>query len=538
MTLPDSVVAEEAVLGSVLQGGAGTLAEFNSMLAPQDFTSGPRQLLFEVLLDLERRGVPIDLITVRDELERRGELPRFDHGLELKRLIECVPSTANVVYHAGIVRERADRRNLIAAAERVRQQAEDLGAPIDSIRFETSRPVATAKSKLGFQGVEELLADGGTEAEVEYLVANLVATYAVTLLVARPKVGKTLFVFAMLRALERGELFAGRRVQQASAVVLSEEGSATLKQKVRRFGLKQTRFLTRRDLARCRDFAGVIALAVEEAKRVGARALVIDTLAPWARFARDEEKDAGAVTEAMRPLLAAAAEGLAVIVVHHAKKADALEGDAVRGSGAIFASVETLIELRRLDREAAGSTTRLLVCTSRFDDVVPELCLDLRGDDFIEIDPPKTDKDADLRQRILSVLAAAAPSSMTREEILKAVGGRTDNVGRVLKALFEAEEVGREGSGHAGSPHRYRVRQAAASSRFPFPPVSEGTEERTCDGIVSDSRNGPETRNGDAADAPVEEGPPPTTYGTGLDGAVDLGLDEDLEDAEESEGLP
>ena len=71
------------------------------------------------------------------------------------------------------------------------------------------------------------------------------------------------------------------------------------------------------------------------ARRVGAVLVVIDTLGAFAGVVGDTENDAGAMTEALRPVQALANDGAAVLVVAHARKSAGSATDVVRGSSAI-----------------------------------------------------------------------------------------------------------------------------------------------------------------------------------------------------------
>jgi hypothetical protein len=63
---------------------------------------------------------------------------------------------------------------------------------------------------------------------------------------------------------------------------------------------------------------------------------------------------------------AATGAGLAVLLVHHQRKGGGQDGDAVRGSGAIFAAVDMLIEVERPTGDGTPATHRQLVATGRW----------------------------------------------------------------------------------------------------------------------------------------------------------------------------
>src|SRR5260221_12870799 len=73
--LPQNVEAEAGVLGSLLIDPEAVVqvAEF---LRPDDFYRDAHRTIFQAVLELYESGEPADLITLTDELQRRGEQPR------------------------------------------------------------------------------------------------------------------------------------------------------------------------------------------------------------------------------------------------------------------------------------------------------------------------------------------------------------------------------------------------------------------------------------------------------------------------------
>jgi replicative DNA helicase len=102
---------EQAVLGSVMLQPAvlGTLAP---MLEPGDFARPAYGQIFSAMQALDARGSAVDPVTRGEELERRGELAAVGGMAFLGVLLDVVPSAANVVYYAELVRNAAQRRAL------------------------------------------------------------------------------------------------------------------------------------------------------------------------------------------------------------------------------------------------------------------------------------------------------------------------------------------------------------------------------------------------------------------------------------------
>jgi replicative DNA helicase len=83
------------------------------------------RLLYRAMTALSERGDVIDPVTLRDELEKRGDMDRAGGMEYLGALIDVVPTAANIEYHARIVRDKALLRRLIEAGTTIVQEAFD-----------------------------------------------------------------------------------------------------------------------------------------------------------------------------------------------------------------------------------------------------------------------------------------------------------------------------------------------------------------------------------------------------------------------------
>jgi replicative DNA helicase len=112
---PSNLDAERAILGAALidRDAVGLARE---VLQGSEFYLKEHRLLFTAMLELYEDDQAIDPITVGDRLRKLGTLEAaggLDYVSELQAM---VATAANVTYHAGIVREKALLRELIAAA--------------------------------------------------------------------------------------------------------------------------------------------------------------------------------------------------------------------------------------------------------------------------------------------------------------------------------------------------------------------------------------------------------------------------------------
>jgi replicative DNA helicase len=131
-TLPHHREAEEAVLGSLLQE-KHAFSDIAQVLEIDDFYVVQNRLIFAAITELYDRGGGVDVTLVGDLLQKKGDFERVGGALELTRLLERVPSAANVVYHAEIVRERSLQRRLISAAQRILDESRAGGMPIEEL---------------------------------------------------------------------------------------------------------------------------------------------------------------------------------------------------------------------------------------------------------------------------------------------------------------------------------------------------------------------------------------------------------------------
>src|SRR5262245_2782813 len=115
---PQNLEAEESVLGGILLDNTA-LDRVIELVRPDDFYRGAHRKLFHAMLALSERNEPVDLITLSESLRTRGELADVGGAAYLAELAERVPTAANIMHYARIVRDRAVLRGLIAAATEI-----------------------------------------------------------------------------------------------------------------------------------------------------------------------------------------------------------------------------------------------------------------------------------------------------------------------------------------------------------------------------------------------------------------------------------
>jgi len=125
-TMPESLSAEAAVLGSMLIDPEciGDVVEFVERDA---FYRMEHRHIFEALISLyeKNQGVGIDAVLLRDELARQNTLEDAGGVEYIARILDSVPSAANVVYYSKVVKDKMLLRELIATAGSILDRAYD-----------------------------------------------------------------------------------------------------------------------------------------------------------------------------------------------------------------------------------------------------------------------------------------------------------------------------------------------------------------------------------------------------------------------------
>src|SRR5579872_5419753 len=117
-SLPHNLEAERSVLGAILlHNDAFNLAA--EVIDSIDFFRNAHQRIFDKMVKRAERGDAIDLVTLKEELGRSGELEEVGGPAYIAALVDGVPRSTNVEYYAKIIKEKATLRNLIFSANKI-----------------------------------------------------------------------------------------------------------------------------------------------------------------------------------------------------------------------------------------------------------------------------------------------------------------------------------------------------------------------------------------------------------------------------------
>lgn len=117
---PSSIESEQSVLGSILlDAQSDRVQRVFSFLSAEMFYSRQHAVIYRVVREMNSRSQTIDLLTVSDRLESRGDLENLGGFAYLAEIQKNTPSTANVVAYANRVKDTALERFCIEQGNKI-----------------------------------------------------------------------------------------------------------------------------------------------------------------------------------------------------------------------------------------------------------------------------------------------------------------------------------------------------------------------------------------------------------------------------------
>ena len=133
---PQAPELEEAVLGAFMLG-KDAYTEIGDILTPSSFYNPVHNIIFDAIQGLAVQQKPVDVLTVVEELKRKGELEAAGGAVYVAELSEKVASAAHIEYHARIIAQKYLARQLINFSSDVTQKAFDETIDVDDLMQET-----------------------------------------------------------------------------------------------------------------------------------------------------------------------------------------------------------------------------------------------------------------------------------------------------------------------------------------------------------------------------------------------------------------
>ncbi len=154
-TPPHSLEAERTVLGGILVHNEH-LNVVLSVIAPEDFYLESHRRIIDRIISLVDKGLPVDLLSLTEEVQRAGILEEVGGVSYLSALMDGVPKSLNIEYYARIIKEKALLRRLILSSAKIISESYEQKEDADELLNEAQAAiieVADQRIKPGFQSL-------------------------------------------------------------------------------------------------------------------------------------------------------------------------------------------------------------------------------------------------------------------------------------------------------------------------------------------------------------------------------------------------
>jgi len=160
-SIPHSREAEEAVVGAVLINPEAyyDVAQF---LAADDFYIHRHKWIWEAFTSLHEQRIPVDMLTLSEELDRKNQLAEIGGPGYLTSLVNQVPSSLNAESYGRIVEGHSIRRKMIDAANKIASIAYNEDSTVDHVMDEAEKAVfnvSERRLKHDLQPISAVLSD-------------------------------------------------------------------------------------------------------------------------------------------------------------------------------------------------------------------------------------------------------------------------------------------------------------------------------------------------------------------------------------------
>jgi len=283
------------------------------------------------------------------------------------------------------------------------------------------------------------------EIEKEWIWEGILPAGGLSLVVAKPKVGKTTLALQLAVAVSRGDIFLGRKTRQANVVYLAlEEHRDEVQKNLSKLGVTDEPLYI--------HFGPAPARAMEEVepliKETGAKFLVIDILQKFCRV--KDLNDYSQVTRTLEPLMAVGRRlDCQISLTHHAGKKDREDGDDILGSTGLLGGVDTSIHIKKRNTDS-----RVFSTIQRYGTDIPPTVIALK-DGCLVMEGSR--EEVEIHETMPLILEALGGGPLTEKEVGEQVERNRNLISKALRKLVEQKGIERAGSGKRGDPFRYSL---------------------------------------------------------------------------------
>ncbi|KJR42036.1 replicative DNA helicase [Candidatus Magnetoovum chiemensis] len=158
---PQNIEAEQFILGAILMENDALYKSLENIV-PDDFYKDAHRRIYAAMIALNDRNEAIDLITLTDYLQNKDELNKVGGVSYLSMLVNSVPTSANVLYHSRIVREKSVMRRLLTSANEIASNIYEGGLEADELVDLAEKrifEISEKRIKAGFTSIDLVVKD-------------------------------------------------------------------------------------------------------------------------------------------------------------------------------------------------------------------------------------------------------------------------------------------------------------------------------------------------------------------------------------------
>lgn len=115
---PQNIEAERSVLGALMLD-KDAIIKIANLIRTGDFYRDDHNLIYEAMIELYEQKEPIDVLSLSNRLEEKGQLDKIGGSSYLASLVNSVPSSSNIVHYAKVVQKKSTLRKLIIASSEI-----------------------------------------------------------------------------------------------------------------------------------------------------------------------------------------------------------------------------------------------------------------------------------------------------------------------------------------------------------------------------------------------------------------------------------
>jgi replicative DNA helicase len=156
---PQNTDAEQSLLGGILIDPEA-LNKVVDIVDAEDFYREDHRTIFQMVLELYERNEPIDIVTVSGLARDKGLIERMGGIANLSRLVDGMPTSANITQYAKMVKEKALLRNIMRTATEIVEKGYEVDTNVDNFIDEAERmifQIAEKKYKPSFFPMKALV---------------------------------------------------------------------------------------------------------------------------------------------------------------------------------------------------------------------------------------------------------------------------------------------------------------------------------------------------------------------------------------------